>query len=548
MSASLWMVGTILFLLAGFAPNGRAAPSATDPGQVPPLFAPSTRCVACHNGLTAPSGRDVSIGYSWEASMMANSSRDPYWQAAVRRETLDHPEARAHIQDECAACHMPMARYQAHVEGREGPVFSLAPALAKQTPMAVWAADGVSCTLCHQIQAENLGTPESFTAGFMINTEKAPGTRSAFGPFEVDAGRTRVMRSAGRFAPTEGLHLQQSALCASCHTLYTQTLGPDGDVIGRLPEQVPYLEWRHSDYAREDAQAQSCQSCHMPLINDPMPITSVLGISRDAFSRHAFRGGNFFMLNMLRLYATPLAVQALPQNLSRAVRETEANLTTDAATLTIDPRRRSGEQLSIDVRVGNLTGHKLPTAYPSRRVWIQLTVHDGRDRRIFESGALNPDGSIAGNDNDRDPSLYEPHYARIDQEAKVQIYEAIMVTPWDRVTTGLLSAIRFIKDNRMLPSGFHKDSVDADVAVRGRAGKDDDFQGGGDRVQYTIPARDADGPFHITARLWYQPIAYRWAHNLGRHPSPETDRFVTYYTAMANDSARLLTQDSVSIE
>ena len=30
-------------------------------------------------------GEDISIGFAWRASMMANSSRDPYWQAGVRR-------------------------------------------------------------------------------------------------------------------------------------------------------------------------------------------------------------------------------------------------------------------------------------------------------------------------------------------------------------------------------------------------------------------------------------------------------------------------------
>ena len=49
---------------------------------------------------------------------MANSARDPYWQAAVRRETVDHPAAASAIQNECSACHMPMARFQAHVAGR----------------------------------------------------------------------------------------------------------------------------------------------------------------------------------------------------------------------------------------------------------------------------------------------------------------------------------------------------------------------------------------------------------------------------------------------
>jgi hypothetical protein len=45
--------------------------------------------MVCHNSLVTPSGEDVSIGTSWRGSMMANSSRDPYWQASVRRETLD---------------------------------------------------------------------------------------------------------------------------------------------------------------------------------------------------------------------------------------------------------------------------------------------------------------------------------------------------------------------------------------------------------------------------------------------------------------------------
>ncbi len=82
-----------------------------------PKFQTSDRCIACHNGLTAPSGKDVSIGFDWRSTIMANSSRDPYWQASVRREDLEHPESKAKIEDECAACHMPIARYEAEVEG-----------------------------------------------------------------------------------------------------------------------------------------------------------------------------------------------------------------------------------------------------------------------------------------------------------------------------------------------------------------------------------------------------------------------------------------------
>src|SRR5262249_56957451 len=88
------------------------------------LSHPSDRCSACHNGLSTSAGEDISIGFAWRPSMMANSARDPYWQAGVRRETIDHAESKPAIEDECSKCHMPMARYQSRYEGKEGEVFS----------------------------------------------------------------------------------------------------------------------------------------------------------------------------------------------------------------------------------------------------------------------------------------------------------------------------------------------------------------------------------------------------------------------------------------
>ena len=80
-------------------------------------FQPAENCLACHNTLTTSSGEDVSIGSAWRSSMMANSARDPYWQASVRRESIDHRSATKAIEDECSICHMPMARTQARAAG-----------------------------------------------------------------------------------------------------------------------------------------------------------------------------------------------------------------------------------------------------------------------------------------------------------------------------------------------------------------------------------------------------------------------------------------------
>src|SRR5438067_5262161 len=100
--------------------------------------------------------------------MMANAARDPYWQAGVRRESIDHSESKAAIEDECSKCHMPMARYQSHFEGKGGEVFShLAPDADER--MDRLAVDGVSCSLCHQIQKDKLGTRDSLVGGFVID-------------------------------------------------------------------------------------------------------------------------------------------------------------------------------------------------------------------------------------------------------------------------------------------------------------------------------------------------------------------------------------------
>ena len=97
------LAGSVILL---FSPEpGRTAE--TDHKTKQELFQTSDRCFACHNSLSTSAGEDISIGFAWRPTMMANSARDPYWQAGVRRESIDHPESKAAIEDECSKCHMP---------------------------------------------------------------------------------------------------------------------------------------------------------------------------------------------------------------------------------------------------------------------------------------------------------------------------------------------------------------------------------------------------------------------------------------------------------
>ena len=534
---------TARLLVAGFVLCVTALVFAADRAPLAPQFHTSDRCVACHNGLTTASGQDVSIGFDWRASIMANSSRDPYWQASVRRETIDHAQSTADIEDECSVCHMPIARYEAKVSGQRGQVFAHLP-FAAANANGRQAADGVSCSVCHQISTERLGTRESFNGGFVVKAPETPDARPEYGPFEVEPGHRRIMLTSSEgYRPTQSPHIRQSELCATCHTLLTQALGPDGKVIGSLPEQVPFQEWLHSDFKG----TQSCQSCHMPEIGEPAPATRVFGTMREGLRRHTFVAANFFMQRMLNRYRDALDVAALPHELASAADHTVQYLQSRAATVKIDNAALEGGRLRADVAVENLGGHKLPTAYPSRRAWLHLTVRDRNGAVVFESGALNADGSVTGNDNDADPLKFERHYTEITSADQVQIYESILGDANGAVTTGLLQATHYLKDNRLLPRGFDKNTATADIAVHGDAEGDSDFVAAGDRVRYSIPLKGASGPFTVSAELLYQPIGFRWANNLKRYDAAEPRRFTSYYDSMADATTTTLVQASVRI-
>ena len=500
------------------------------------IFQTSDRCFACHNGLSTSSGEDVSIGLSWRPTMMANSARDPYWQAAVRRETIDHPESKAAIEDECATCHMPMARFQSKFEGKSAEVFSRL-AFGSDDRMDQFAQDGVSCAMCHQITADKLGTRESWVGGFVVDTTKAKGEQPQFGPYKIEDGQNRIMRSSsGGYRPTEGEHIRKSELCATCHTLITKALGPGGQVIGQLPEQMPYPEWLASEFRDK----KSCQNCHMPAVEEETRIAVTLGLPREKMGRHVFVGGNFFMLRVLNSYRNELGVTALPSEFVAAADRTIQHLKTETAKVTIDQINLAAGRLQADLTVENLSGHKFPTGYPSRRVWLHVMVRDRDGRIFFESGKMNANGSIQGNDNDANPSQFEIHYSEISNPEQVQIYEDIMVGINNVPTTGLLNAVRFIKDNRLLPKGFDKRAVEQEIAPQGEATGDADFTGGGDRIRYTVAVGDAVGPFQVEAELWFQPVSYRWATNLKTYSGKEPERFTRYYEAMAPGSGLMI--------
>lgn len=198
---------------------------------------------------------------------MARSSSDPYWQAKVRFESSQTPAAAAIIEDKCLSCHVPMQHYPLRVSDAE----------MRFDDFNDVGLEGVSCTTCHQIIGENLGTHQSFTGGFEISSEGL-----IFGP-HADPFPMPMLHHTG-FTPAEGPHILESSLCGTCHTVITPTLDERGRIRGEFLEQAPYLEWLASSLP---AEGRSCQSCHLPVLRDPS------GRPAPQFIAHT-PGGGFF--------------------------------------------------------------------------------------------------------------------------------------------------------------------------------------------------------------------------------------------------------------
>ncbi len=499
------------------------------PAERGTLFSASGACAVCHTNMRDQSGKDVSVDKMWRATMLANAARDPYWVATVRSEVNQTPQLSAEIQKKCAQCHTPMA--EVTLTAVKQPITLLDQGLldAKNAlhPLAV---DGVSCTLCHQIQADNLGKPESFSGGYQVDTLTPQGQRLTYGPYVTGRNLVDLMQTSSGFIPVQGLHMEKAETCGTCHDLYTPFVDGAGKVAGEFAEQLIYSEWANSGYAGK----QTCHACHMPQGEGSVQLSITGGPPRQPFYQHVLVGGNAYMTRLMQQNGAALQVAGTPQQFNAAIQQTIEQISTRSARLAIENPRLENNHLLADLLVQNLAGHKFPAGFPSRRAWLHIRVIDSTQAVVFESGAVSNNGAITGNDNDGDPARFEPHYAAITSADQVQIYEGIMADSDGKVTTTLLRAARYIKDNRLLPVGFKSNPQLAALDAQGEATKDAGFSAGSHRLSLNLDLSKAQGPFTLEVNLLYQTVAYRWAENLTLQKGAEIAAFEKFYDGLPN--------------
>jgi len=549
------------------------------------VFSAAQQCAGCHTGNSTVmnhSGKDVSPSTTWKHSVMAHAVDDPYFQAAVEEETHVFPHLKGMIEDTCTRCHAPMGHTHFH-QTKTDPAayYSFDQAMTENI-----GREGVSCTACHQMKDINLGSTASMSGHFTLNSEAdrdVNGKLPAYGPFANPLGS--AMQNQTQYTPTypSSAHMSESKMCATCHNLYTPTIGLDGipvkvvgtDTLVQFAEQTPYWEWLNSDYGRDKSAStyQTCQNCHMA---EPAPgYATVISTKPDKgnlpvrtpFAVHDMVGGNTQLLEMLKTYMDILGIanSTTAAGFEAKIIESRAMLA-KAASLAVGLPTNDGSTLTVPVTITNLTGHKLPTSYPSRRMWLHVTVKNESGAVIFESGKADANGRIAldehftehgcldthKSDDFTNEGCYEPHRDVITSADQVAIYESVLGDVNGDITHVLLHGRQYLKDNRIPPKGYLKSGlpvnpaetskVDADI-IGVNLSTDTNFAtgftssgaSGQDTVTYKAPVTRA-GTYTVQAELLYQSTRPSFVEGL--HADDEITgesyvrRFKTMYAAI----------------
>lgn len=421
-----------------FAPsNARTTTGTFIPAE---KFISSTRCAQCH----------ADTHTQWRQSAHGNAFREPFYQKNVNDMIA---QKGIEFTRHCESCHNPAALFSG--------------ALTKSAQFKrPFDEDGVSCIVCHSIQAaENRGIG-GYTMGEPALLLKEDGTRL------LDVTDKEILADvpSHRRAMMRPL-LKSPEFCAACHKSQVPHELNDYKFLRAF---AVYDEYQQSSFSKQSPHPfytrdkESCSSCHMQRV--PAPLSDVSS-KKGTIVGHRWPAANtavpafFNYKDQLEAVTRFLENDALGIDIF-AVRRKVAGAENEEL---IAPLNRSqfnikaGDRLTADVVITNKNiGHSFP---PELRdfyeAYVEFTVKDAADKTIYSSGFIKPDGFL-----DESAHNYKTYLVKADgnYNDKHMIWQT-----------------RVIANNNQIPSGR------SDMA----------------RYGFSIPV-DAQGPLKLSARMRYR--------------------------------------------
>ncbi len=588
-------------------------------------------------------GLHISPYGEWRWTPMGLAGRDPVFYAQLESELAllkkQFPEQKAaaisqQLSETCLGCHGVMGKRQHDLDrGNSTDTFAVSDVYRHELdPHAAGyndskygslARDGVSCSVCHRMQPRPQPANDtrpylehflstSITGNFFLGQ---PG--EVYGPYKDNDLAPYVMEHSTGFKPKHSDYIKQSQMCGTCHTVNLPVVdwpksaterhnelmlaenNPNFRDFHHHVEQATYLEWLNSQYENEvnpqNAQAKSCQDCHMsqgiqhaPSGTDVQTIRTRIATIQDesypdaenlaehseikvrhraeGYSRHNFRGLNAFLVEMFNQFDDVLGVRkhdymtGSKLDIQHAVDDLVRQASVDTAQIEVVSRWTAANEILTTVDIHSLVGHRFPSGVGFRRAFIELLVLDETNpqdsRIVWSSGRTNEAGVLI--DASGNPlatefftphadghQQYQPHHTEITDSTQVQIYETLLHDRGGKFTTSFIHGCTIIKDNRFLPRGWSKHGPGG--GLNGHfltatypgpiASNDPRYQdgSGSDQINYriTIPSSTPRKNLRVQATLYYQAMPPYFLKNIF-DSTPDTPAAMRLHAIISN--------------
>jgi hypothetical protein len=436
------VLGTIPTTLNDFFFGG------TQPGVLTHPIADVSGCSVCHGGYNA----QAEPFRLWASTMMGQSARDPIFHAALAIANQDA----AFAGDLCLRCHAPGGWVQGRSEPPDG------------SALTDVDMQGVNCNFCHRMVNPVLGAgspaPDAAILAGLPFPPVNPGSANyVIDPQDRRRGPFDLTGQTFYHAWLQSPFHQAAQMCATCHDVsnpaYTRqpdgtyalgpldTPHPTGDKYDMFPIERTFSEWSQSAFAQgpinmggrfggNNPLVSTCQDCHMP---DATGKGCAQGPTRNDEPMHFFNGGNTWVLRAINALYPDWETFLEPATIDASIARAQAML---AAASDME---LSVQGTSLNVRVINQTGHKLPTGYSEgRRMWVNVKFRDASNAVVAERGAYDPATAVL---NGSDTKVYEGHMG-IDAAVS-----ALTGIPAGETFHFALNNVWY-KDNRIPPRGF----------------------------------------------------------------------------------------------
>ena len=419
---------------------------------------------------------------------------------------------------------MPMARTDGARQRPQGRSLRAPAGRASTTSRTIcWRTTACPARCAIRSRARSSGRARASSAASSIAGRAVRRRAPIFGPFEIDEGPD------DRHALVDGIPADRRRCTSgsrSCARRATRSSprrsGPHGQVIGELPEQVMYPGVAAQRISRRSSRAASRATCRSS--------TRTCRSRRCSASRARACAARVRRRQLLHA-ADAESLSCRPRRRGAAAELDASRARTDSAicrrqtaTMSVERADVAGGRLDFDVAVQNLTGHKLPTGYPSRRAWLHVTVRDRTARRVRvgrdHADRLDRRATTTTRTRRVRAALHRDPRARPGADLRVD-HGRSSGRADDRTADG-----RAVPEGQPAAAarGFDKTTAETCVQVVGEArARMPTSPAAATSFGVLVDLGAARGPIDIEVELRFQPIAYRWAHNLDAYDAAETN-------------------------